>query len=95
MSVESFNGEYGDYMGDPSKMFSATAFGGNSNGISAYANTPICFVGSTHEPFLGGNEGAAYFDSWAKGWSTLESAWAGSRESGPWLLAVTDVLLEP
>ncbi len=98
MSVESFNGMYGETMGDPSKVFAATAFGSGSNGIAEYANTPVCFVGSTAEPYLAGVEGAAYFDRWVKGWSTLEAAWAGRNDSAAGichLLVVTDICLDP
>jgi hypothetical protein len=87
-SCESFNGIYGDDMGDPTKVFAATAFGGTN-----YGNTPICFVGSTEEPGEGGCVGAAYFDRWAKGWSTLEAAWAGRGTA--YFLVATDVCLEP
>jgi hypothetical protein len=92
-SVESYNGIYGDTMGDPTKVFAATAFGGTN-----YRNTPICWVGSTAEPWLQGVENANYFDRWAKGWSTLEAAWAGmgySPTGASYILAVTDVCLDP
>ncbi len=93
MSVESFNGMYGSSMGNPEEFFAANAFGSDIGTVPAYANTPLCFVGSTYEPEITGIEGAAYFDRWAKGWSTLESAWAGRQT--PYFLAVTDVCLEP
>jgi len=93
MSVESFNGMYGETMGDPTEVFASNAFGGTN-----YSNTPICFVGSTAEPGLGGCEGAAYFDRWARGWSTLESAWAGRNDTAPGIcrfMVVTDICIEP
>ena len=86
MSVESYNGIYGGYMGDPTEFFAATAFGGTN-----YSNTPICFVGSTSEPTLMGIEDVPYFDRWARGWSTIEAAWAGF--STQYFLAVTDICL--
>jgi autotransporter-associated beta strand protein len=100
MSVESYNGMYGYYMGDPVDFFAANAFGGTAvtatiNGVDYpyYTNTPICLVGSTTEPGLPGNEGVAYFDQWARGFSTLEAAWAG--RATPYFVAVTDICLEP
>ncbi|MGA7698193.1 MAG: hypothetical protein WCB27_01180, partial [Thermoguttaceae bacterium] len=89
MSVESYNGIYSSGMANPTSVFSANAFGSDNN----YANTPICWVGSTHEPWLANNEDVAYFDRWARGWSTLESAWAGRQT--PYFVAVTDICLEP
>ena len=80
-------------MADPTTVFSATAFGGGTDGIADYANTPICWIGTTAEPDLGGNGNSAYLDRWARGWSTLESAWAGRDNNS--FLAVTDICLEP
>jgi hypothetical protein len=99
-TVESFNGKYGYPHGDPTEFFASSAFGGTTetatiSGVprTYYTNTPICFVGSTEEPGEAGCEGEAYFGRWAKGWSTLESAWAGRRTTA--FLAVTDVCLDP
>ncbi len=92
MSVESFNGIYGSSMGNPEEFFAANAFGSDVGSVPAYANTPLCFIGSTYEPW-GACGGVSYFDRWAKGWSTLESAWAG-RDNNVFL-AVTDICLEP
>jgi hypothetical protein len=94
MSVESYNGIYDvSNQGNMAEFFSAHAFGSGSNLIADYANTPICFVGSTTEPYEPNNEGAAYFAGWASGSSTLEAAWAGRNT--PYFLAVTDVCLTP
>ena len=92
MSMESDNGIYGCDMADPVECFAATAFGGGSNGVPQYANTPICWTGATYEPYLGGAEGVDYLDRWARGWSTLEAAWAGRNTE--YFLAVTDIGLE-
>ncbi len=100
MSVESYNGMYGDFMGDPVDVFAATAFASSSTAVTAtingvnytyYANTPICFVGSTSEPDEAGCEGDAYFERWSQGWSTLEAAWAGRRTE--YFVAVNDICL--
>ena len=34
MSVESYNGEYGDYMGDPTEFFASTAFGSTTQALT-------------------------------------------------------------
>jgi hypothetical protein len=91
MSVESFNGVYGKYdQGDPVDFFAASAFASGSTATMAtingtdysyYANTPICWVGSTNEPAVEGCEAAPYFERWSQGWSTIEAAWAGLRKS--------------
>jgi autotransporter-associated beta strand protein len=87
MSIESFNGIYGDYMGDPTEFFAANAFGGTN-----YSSTPVCFAVHTSEPTYGGCTQAEYFEGWARGWSSLEAAWAG-RATGCFLV-VTDVCLQ-
>jgi hypothetical protein len=93
-SVESYNGVYGDDMGDPTKVFAAMAFGGTN-----YSNTPICWVGSTAEPGGKWSGNSAYFDRWAKGSSPLEAAWSSITyapgSSTAYILAVTDVFLQP
>jgi len=100
MSVESFNGIYGCFMADPVDVFAANAFAASSAAVTAtingtdytyYANTPICWVGSTSEPGEGGCEGAAYFERWAQHWSTLDAAWAGRRTNS--FVTVTDICL--
>ena len=75
MSVESFNGIYGRLQGNPIEFFCSTGFGSTTETVwidgkrfDYYSSTPICFVGSTSEPYEYGCEGAAYFDRWAKGW---------------------------
>jgi autotransporter-associated beta strand protein len=100
MSVESFNGIYGRLQGNPTEFFCSTGFGSTTQTVEIggkefdyYTSTPICFVGSTEEPYEEGCEGSAYFDRWAKGWSTLESAWAGQRTDA--FVAVTDIGLCP
>ncbi len=99
-TVESWSGVYGGPQGDPTEFFAATAFGGTTQTVTVggtsrdyYTNTPICFVGTTEEPFEDGCEGGADFGCWARGYTTLESAWAGQRS--PYYLAVTDVCLDP
>jgi hypothetical protein len=101
MTVESYNGIYGSYMGDPTDVFAATAF--SSTGSTAvtttindveytyYTNTPICWVGTTIEPGFSTENEADYFPRWSQGWSTIEAAWAG--HDSHYFLAVTDVFL--
>jgi len=94
MSAESFNGIYGGNHGDPTEFFARTAFGSGSNDIPDYANTPLCWVGYTSEPVGNGPvEDSDYFERWARGWSTLEAAWAGGINQR--FLVVSDVCLEP
>ena len=93
LSWESFNGIYPPsgyaWMANPATVFSATAFGGTN-----YSNTPVCWTGNTGEP--GSPEfDADYVNRWARGWSSLEAAWAGCPLgcSADYLLVVTDVCL--
>jgi autotransporter-associated beta strand protein len=98
---ESFNGVYNCYMGDPVDAFASNAFASGSSAVTVtiggvpytyYANTPICWVGATEEPGSGAEQ-PAYYEGWAEGWSTLESAWAGRYWPGGTIVAVTDICL--
>jgi hypothetical protein len=65
-------------------------FSGGTN----YSNTPVCWTGNTSEP--GSPEfDADYVNRWARGWSSLEAAWAGCPVScnADHFLVVTDVCL--
>jgi hypothetical protein len=72
MSIESYNGMYGSIHGDPTEFFASNAFGGTN-----YANTPVCFVAHTAEPYVSGVSTAHYADRWARGWTASEAAWIG------------------
>ncbi len=73
MSVESYNGVYNHWrQGDPADFFSQRAFGGTTGdrivtatvgGIdyTYYVKTPVCFVGSTDEPYEAGCEQSRLF----------------------------------
>ena len=88
MSIESYDGDYNDVsFANPVTVFAPAAFGGTN-----YSNTPIAWVGTSQEPGLGGVEGPAYMGAWARGFSSLEAAWAGDLVSS--FIAVTDIQLE-
>ena len=72
MTIESYNGIYGSGHGDPTEFFAPDAFGGTD-----YANTPVCFVGHTAEPYIAGVSSQHYARRWARGWTAGEAAWAG------------------
>lgn len=87
MSVESYNGIYDHPThGDPGEFFAATAFSG-----TAYAHTPVGYVGHTDEPGLGGVSTFDYAGRWARGWNFAECAWAG--ENSTRILMVGDPLV--